>query len=131
VQLEVLNTNTRLEQDPLLSAGRGVGLANTRARLGQLYGSRQQLRLVKLEPIGPAPKSPFLSVRIPFRSHRHRHEHPCFDRRRFWLRGREEPGSDGVHLNLEVGNVSFTSLDGQGVSHASPSSNCTRAMDEA
>lgn len=63
VQLEVLNTNSTLEEDPLLSAGNGVGLANTRARLEQLYGSRQQFRLVKLEPTGVCAQ-----VSIPFRS---------------------------------------------------------------
>jgi two-component system, LytTR family, sensor kinase len=61
--LEVLNTNSRLEEDPLLSAGSGVGLANTRARLEQLYGSRQQLRLVKLEPTGVCAR-----ISIPFRT---------------------------------------------------------------
>jgi two-component system LytT family sensor kinase len=63
LQLEVLNTNSRLELDPLLSAGSGVGLANTRARLEQLYGSRQHLRLVQLEPTGVCAQ-----VSIPFRT---------------------------------------------------------------
>jgi len=34
--------------------------------------------------------------------------------------GREEPGSDGVHLDLAVGNVSFTSLDRQRITPRSP-----------
>jgi LytS/YehU family sensor histidine kinase len=63
VQLEVLNLNSRLEQDPLLSAGSGVGLANIRARLEQLYGRRQQLRLERLEPTGVCAQ-----VSIPFRA---------------------------------------------------------------
>ena len=63
LQLEVLNTNSRLEQDPFLSAESGVGLANTRARLEQLYGTRQQLRLAKLEPTGVSAQ-----VSIPFRT---------------------------------------------------------------
>lgn len=63
LELEVLNTNSRLEQDPLQSAQSGVGLANTRARLEQLYGSGQQLRLVNLEPTGVCAQ-----ISIPFRS---------------------------------------------------------------
>src|SRR5947199_196060 len=35
-------------------------------------------------------------------------------------KGREEPGSDGVHLDLAVGNVSFTSLDRQRITPRSP-----------
>jgi LytS/YehU family sensor histidine kinase len=52
LRLEVLNLNSHLEEKLVASPGRGVGLANTRARLEQLYGERQELRLQKLEPTG-------------------------------------------------------------------------------
>jgi two-component system LytT family sensor kinase len=52
LRLEVLNLNSHLEEKPVALPGRGVGLANTRARLEQLYGERQELRLHKLEPTG-------------------------------------------------------------------------------
>lgn len=63
LRLEVINLNSRLEEKPVASAGRGVGLANTRARLEQLYGERQDLRLQKLEPTGVCAE-----VSIPLRS---------------------------------------------------------------
>jgi two-component system LytT family sensor kinase len=52
LRLEVLNLNSHLEEKPPHLPGRGVGLANTRARLEQLYGNRQYLRLQRLEPAG-------------------------------------------------------------------------------
>ena len=41
LQLEVSNLTTALEDSPERLLSRGVGLANTRARLEQLYGARQ------------------------------------------------------------------------------------------
>jgi two-component system LytT family sensor kinase len=63
LRLEVLNLNSHLEEKPVASPGGGVGLANTRARLEQLYGERQDLRLQKLEPTGVCAE-----VSIPLRS---------------------------------------------------------------
>jgi two-component system LytT family sensor kinase len=51
LRLEVLNLNSHLEEKPLVSR-RGVGLANTRTRLEQLYGNQQELRVQNLEPTG-------------------------------------------------------------------------------
>lgn len=51
--LEVRNRNSHLEEEEVLeSPGNGIGLANTRMRLEQLYGSRQTLRMQNLEPAG-------------------------------------------------------------------------------
>jgi two-component system, LytTR family, sensor kinase len=52
LRLEVCNLNSRLEDTSYKLLGRGVGLANTRARLEQLYGSRQEFRMRNLEPTG-------------------------------------------------------------------------------
>jgi two-component system LytT family sensor kinase len=52
LHLEVRNLNSSLEDKPARVLGRGVGLANTRARLEQLYGNRQEFRLRNLEPTG-------------------------------------------------------------------------------
>jgi two-component system, LytTR family, sensor kinase len=63
LRLEVLNLNSHLEQKAAASPGRGVGLANTRARLEQLYGAHQELQLQKLEPAGVC-----AAICIPLRS---------------------------------------------------------------
>jgi hypothetical protein len=63
LRLEVLNLNSHLEEKPVATPGRGVGLANTRARLEQLYGPHQELQLQKLEPAGVC-----AAICIPLRS---------------------------------------------------------------
>ena len=52
LRLEVRNLNSSLEDTSAGLLGRGVGLANTRARLEQLYGNRQEFGLRNLEPTG-------------------------------------------------------------------------------
>jgi LytS/YehU family sensor histidine kinase len=61
--LEVRNLSSTLEEKPARLPERGVGLANTRARLEQLYGNRQQFVLRNLEPSGVC-----ADLSIPFRS---------------------------------------------------------------
>ena len=51
LRLEVLNLNSCLEEKAVVPRN-GVGLANTRTRLEQLYGDQQELRIQKLEPKG-------------------------------------------------------------------------------
>jgi two-component system, LytTR family, sensor kinase len=63
LRLEVWNLNSHLEEKPNRSTGRGVGLANTRARLEQLYGDCQDLRLRALEPNGVC-----VEISIPLRT---------------------------------------------------------------
>ena len=63
LRLEVRNLNSRLEDKPARSLGPGVGLANTRARLEQLYGDRQEFGLRNLEPTGVSAE-----ISIPLRS---------------------------------------------------------------
>jgi two-component system, LytTR family, sensor kinase len=52
LRLEIRNLNSSLEDTSAGLLGRGVGLANTRARLEQLYGNRQEFGLRNLEPTG-------------------------------------------------------------------------------
>jgi two-component system LytT family sensor kinase len=52
LRLEVRNLNSSLEDEPSRLVARGIGLVNTRARLEQLYGKRQQFRLRNLDPTG-------------------------------------------------------------------------------
>lgn len=52
LRLEVRNLTGSLEGKPARLLGRGVGLANTRARLEQLYGNQQEFGLRGLEPTG-------------------------------------------------------------------------------
>jgi sensor histidine kinase YesM len=61
LELRVLDTGPGVEASGM-TAGTGVGLANTRARLEQLYGSRQQLTLAG-RPEGGA----CATVRLPLR----------------------------------------------------------------
>ena len=63
LRLEVHNVNSRLDDDQAPLLDRGVGLANTRARLGQLYGHRQDLSLRNVDPVGVC-----AAVSIPLRS---------------------------------------------------------------
>jgi len=63
LHLEVRNLSSTLEDKPARLPERGVGLANTRARLEQLYGNRQQFVLRNLEPTGVCAE-----LSIPFRS---------------------------------------------------------------
>jgi two-component system, LytTR family, sensor kinase len=50
--LEVKNRTGELEDEPERLLNRGLGLANTKARLEQLYGHRQSLKLLNLQPRG-------------------------------------------------------------------------------
>lgn len=52
--LEVSNTTGTLEEAPERVSTQGIGLSNTRARLEQLYGLEQSLRLFNLQPRGVA-----------------------------------------------------------------------------
>jgi hypothetical protein len=52
--LEVSNVTGALEDTPDRLVTRGIGLSNTRARLEQLYGQEQSLRLFNLQPRGVA-----------------------------------------------------------------------------
>jgi two-component system LytT family sensor kinase len=57
--LEVCNFGSTLDEPPEKLLSRGVGLANTRARLQELYGAAQSMQLSNLEPRG-------VSVRLTF-----------------------------------------------------------------
>jgi LytS/YehU family sensor histidine kinase len=61
--LEVRNESSHIESSQSSLPGRGVGLANARARLQQLYGDRQKLRLLQLVPAGVCAE-----ISIPLRS---------------------------------------------------------------
>jgi two-component system LytT family sensor kinase len=50
--LEIRNQSSTLAEAPDQLLRRGVGLSNTRARLRQLYGHRQAMELIGLEPRG-------------------------------------------------------------------------------
>ena len=63
LRLEVRNLNSRLENTPVRSLRPNIGLANTRARLEQLYGNRQEFGLRNLEPTGVS-----AGLSIPLRS---------------------------------------------------------------
>jgi two-component system, LytTR family, sensor kinase len=63
LHLEVCNLSSTLGDKPAGLGERGIGLANTRARLEQLYGNRQQFVLRSLEPAGVCAE-----LSIPFRS---------------------------------------------------------------
>ena len=50
--LEIINRSSELHEAPEQLMARGVGLANTRARLRQLHGHRQTMQLLNLQPRG-------------------------------------------------------------------------------
>ena len=52
LHVEVRNLSSTLEDKAAPLPERGIGLANTRARLEQLYGNRQQFVLRNIEPTG-------------------------------------------------------------------------------
>jgi len=52
LHLEIRNRNSILEDSPEPPISRGVGLANSIARLEQLYGSRQSFQIRRLAPRG-------------------------------------------------------------------------------
>jgi len=52
LRLEVRNRSSTLMATPEQLLQRGVGLANTNARLRELYGERQSMRLLNIEPRG-------------------------------------------------------------------------------
>src|SRR5205814_4418554 len=54
MHLEVSNVTGKLEDTPDRLMTRGIGLSNTWARLEELYGQDQSLRLVNLQPQGVA-----------------------------------------------------------------------------
>jgi sensor histidine kinase YesM len=58
----VSNLATALEDAPERLLSRGVGLANTRARLEQLYGARQSFEIRNLQPRGVV-----VSISVPLR----------------------------------------------------------------
>jgi len=61
--LEVRNRNSTLDRTLDARSSRGIGVANSRLRLDELYGSRAEIRLVALHPTGVACR-----LRIPFRA---------------------------------------------------------------
>lgn len=63
LHLEVRNLSSTLEDKPARLPERGVGLANTRARLERLYGNRHEFGLRNVEPTGVCAE-----LSIPFRS---------------------------------------------------------------
>jgi two-component system, LytTR family, sensor kinase len=63
LRLEVRNVNSRLDDEPARLLDRGVGLANTRARLDQLYGNLQEFSLRNVDPEGVC-----AAVSIPLRT---------------------------------------------------------------
>jgi two-component system LytT family sensor kinase len=63
--LEVCNLGSTLNDTPERLLSRGVGLANTRARLQELYGARQSMHLSKLEPRGVSVRLAFPAQRTP------------------------------------------------------------------
>jgi len=63
VRLEVSNLTSVLDDTPERLFSRGVGLANTLARLGQLYGSRQSFEIRNVRPRGVV-----VLMSIPFRT---------------------------------------------------------------
>jgi LytS/YehU family sensor histidine kinase len=83
LHIEVSNLATALEDAPERLLSRGVGLANTRARLEQLYGPRQSFEIRNLQPRGVGFRYLFHSVR------------PSPANTDWWRNGRDEhPGSD-------------------------------------
>ena len=52
LMIEIRNRSSTLADAPERLLSRGVGLANTQARLRQLYGQRQSMQLLNLNPRG-------------------------------------------------------------------------------
>jgi sensor histidine kinase YesM len=65
LQLEVRDTGLGLPPDRLIALNKGVGLANTRARLEYLYGASHQCVFSNIEGGGFS-----VRVAIPFSDHR-------------------------------------------------------------
>jgi len=63
--LEVCNSGSTLNDAPERLLSRGVGLANTRARLQELYGEGQTMQLSNLEPRGVSVRLSFPAQRVP------------------------------------------------------------------
>jgi sensor histidine kinase YesM len=52
LRLEVCDSGDGLKAGQLLAAGSGVGLANTKARLQELYGDKHRFKLIASQPAG-------------------------------------------------------------------------------
>jgi hypothetical protein len=63
LQLEVWNSNSLLEHSSEAAMSRGIGLSNSRLRLGALYPDRCSLHIANVEPRGVA-----ATIMIPFRT---------------------------------------------------------------
>jgi signal transduction histidine kinase len=62
LRLTVTDDGPGVDASPRLGGGRGVGLANTRARLREMYGDRHEMELARAEPAGSR-----VTVAVPYR----------------------------------------------------------------